>query len=436
MSTSARQLGRVILRPVKKLQKPRPLKASNPARRSTPDAANVNIFDEVMLLTEAVTSNMSNGMFDINLQNNIVILSGMLKAYGECLEAIYKDQLDRAFVIFRNGCRNENLDYKSRLCLLEIIELRAMQWVTPDNASYYKHKYNHPDFDLVSLSSSDNFSLSSASAFQNTPVSNTTANTNAPQHLLLGPGELVKSSGKYAIPTKISGKDFYTFEVVIRNSDSGKVMGIKGRRVHIIEELSETVISFQRVTPGTKERLVQITGPSAEKINYAKQLMEETINRNASPIRSELLDKEKHGSNSSLNSDTSENGSLNEFSKRTTLLHSFSTNDATIGEYKYTVTIGDDTLKITGTNPDLVTIAKLVLDEYFSAESGDQIYQGGYNDGLNYFDGAYVNENDEENFQESVDNFLTNPKNDKLCTEKDLSTYEYDKIAEENLQQR
>ena len=36
------------------------------------------------------------------------------------------------------------------------------------------------------------------------------------------------------------------FQVVIRNADSGKVMGLKGRRVHMIEELTETVISFQR----------------------------------------------------------------------------------------------------------------------------------------------------------------------------------------------
>ena len=43
------------------------------------------------------------------------------------------------------------------------------------------------------------------------------------------------------------------------------------------------------------------------------------------------------------------------------MLHSFSTNDATIGEYKYTVTIGDDTIKITGTNPDLVTVSTFIL---------------------------------------------------------------------------
>lgn len=42
------------------------------------------------------------------------------------------------------------------------------------------------------------------------------------QPLLLGPGELVKSSGKFVAPTKIPGKSYCKDEVVIRNSDSGK----------------------------------------------------------------------------------------------------------------------------------------------------------------------------------------------------------------------
>ena len=75
-------------------------------------------------------------------------------------------------------------------------------------------------------------------------------------------------SGKFSRPTQPPGKSYFKDEVVIRNSDSGKgklkdlffevpfhtihfdfslkVMGIKGRRVHMIEELSDTVISFQR----------------------------------------------------------------------------------------------------------------------------------------------------------------------------------------------
>jgi len=184
---------------------------------------------------------------------------------------------------------------------------------------------------------------------------------------VLGPGEILKTSGKFSKPTKIPGKNYCKDEVVIRNSDSGKVMGIKGRRVHMIEELSETIISFQRVNPGAKERLVQITGPSEDKINHARQLMEETIRRNASPIR-EGGERERIGdSNSSLNSSASdESNRLPHQGSRRSLLHSFSTNDASIGEYKYTVTLGDDTVKITGTNHEAVRNARLVLEEYYN----------------------------------------------------------------------
>lgn len=59
------------------------------------------------------------------------------------------------------------------------------------------------------------------------------------------------------------------------------------------------------------------------------------------------------------------------------LLHSLSTNDASLGEYKYTVNIGPNSLKITGDCFDLVRVAKLVLDEYFSSSEF-----GSYVDGL------------------------------------------------------
>jgi hypothetical protein len=39
---------------------------------------------------------------------------------------------------------------------------------------------------------------------------------------LLSPGEVIKTSGKFAKPTKIPGKNYCKDEVVIRNSDSGK----------------------------------------------------------------------------------------------------------------------------------------------------------------------------------------------------------------------
>ncbi|KAL0273542.1 UNVERIFIED_CONTAM: hypothetical protein PYX00_006173 [Menopon gallinae] len=341
MATTARQVARVTTaRPVKKLQKPRPLKAQTMAKHATIDTS-MGVFEEIMTLADNVANSLANGNIDRSLQFNIISLNNMLKSYGENLEVIYKDQLDRAFVIYRNGCRDEKVDYISRLHLLELIELRAMQWNVADN-SYYKHKFNHQDIDL-SVASMESSISSSNSAFLHNQMSNTLTPV-ITQPLMLGPDELVKSSGKFSAPTKIPGKNYCKDEVVIRNSDSGKV------------------------NPGAKERLVQITGPSEGKIIYAKQLMEDTIRRNASPVRTDLLDKERLGSSSSLNSSTSDDSLRYRSvgSKRSTLLHSFSTNDANLGEYKYTVTVGDSNLKVTGTNLDLVRAAKLVLDEYFS----------------------------------------------------------------------
>lgn len=63
--------------------------------------------------------------------------------------------------------------------------------------------------------------FSSTNAFLNsaeTVVSSTPA---------LGPGEVLRKSGKYAKPTKVPGKNYCKDEVVIRNSDSGKGKGFK-----------------------------------------------------------------------------------------------------------------------------------------------------------------------------------------------------------------
>lgn len=102
--------------------------------------------------------------------------------------------------------------------------------------------------------------------------------------------------------------------------------------------------------------------------SYAKDLIKDTIQRNASPVRLEQGGSDKGGiggSSSSLNSSASdESNRLHQQQHhqqqasrfRSTLLHSFSTNDASIGEYKYTVTVGNHSLKITGSNLDLVRV--------------------------------------------------------------------------------
>ncbi|XP_061379498.1 eukaryotic translation initiation factor 4E-binding protein Mextli isoform X1 [Danaus plexippus] len=352
-----------MTRTVKKLEVPRPLKSttSSAHNRNSVLDVKINSVDDLIVLTEAVAYQMLQGNFDRALQSNVATMYSNLKLYGAQLEALYKDFLDRYFVVFRNGSQDERLDKKTRLHLLELIELRAKHWQGSDYMSqYYRHRGTHAEPLLVPTMEGSG-SGGAASPTLAAPAEPPT---------LLAPGELIKPSGKFPKPTKIPGKNYSKDEVVIRNADSGKVMGIKGRRVHMIEELSDTIISFQRVSPGAKERLVQITGPNEENVNHAKHLIGDTIRRNASPVRLEGTLEQRAPSRASIDSNGSDDARPREKSPHNgnrTLLHSFSTNDAALGEYKYTVTFGQHSIKITGNNLDLVKTAKLVLDEYFES---------------------------------------------------------------------
>lgn len=65
------------------------------------------------------------------------------------------------------------------------------------------------------------------------------------------------------------------------------------------------------------------------------------------------------GSSSSINSSASDDSALPCSSRVSrALMHSLSTNDANIGEYKYTVITNGHTIKITGDNLDLVRVSK------------------------------------------------------------------------------
>lgn len=410
-------------RAVKNLEPPRPLKSTLKQTHVHVPVYEVQSIEELITLTENVAASLANGC---NNADGMNALLANLRLHGPQLENISKDTLDRAFVIFRNASQDERLNIMTRLNLLELIELRAKSWQVSDGTNtYYKHKATNVEPDAIGDPSLLSTSPPGLSLGQQVIPS-------------LSPGELIRTSGKFPKPTKIPGKTYSKDEIVIRNADSGKVMGIKGRRVHMIEELSETVISFQRVNPGAKERLVQITGPNEEKINYAKQLIEDTIRRNASPVR---LETSQDGSCSSLASSASDeiihprrslsdaavistaaqrasmmgngggvasyvpnqqqspaaglslnlssaamyqqqqqqaqpqythpkltrNGSQNNGQQAGMLLHSFSTNDASLGEFKYTVNVGKHSIKITGDCFDLVRVAKLVLDDYFSS---------------------------------------------------------------------
>ncbi|KAF5273632.1 hypothetical protein FQR65_LT04631 [Abscondita terminalis] len=332
--------------------------------------------ENVMQAVDQVAAHLASKLVDptISYKDNIINLCQHLKVYGAYLELLYQDQLNRAFVIFRNSSQDdERLDYLSRLHLLELIELRAKGWKGTDTMNqYYRKKASQ----CVQIEASE-----SASSLTDSMISNASAPP------LLAPGEILKQSGKFSKPTRIPGKNYCKDEVVIRNADSGKVMGIKGRRVHMIEELSETIISFQRVNPGAKERLVQITGANEESINHAKQLIEDTIRRNASPVREGIpAGGPLTGSSSSINSSTSEDSALPHSARASrSIIDALSVGETNTEEYKFTVVVGDYNITITGDNIDLVRVSirfelrkryalssfqtsKLVLDEYFSGE--------------------------------------------------------------------
>ena len=105
------------------------------------------------------------------------------------------------------------------------------------------------------------------------------------------------------------------------------------------------------------------------KSSHAKQLIEDTIRRNASPVREHGMNVggPLTGSSSSINSSASDDSALPHTARSTrALFHSLSTNDASLGEYKYTVVTGGHTLKITGDNLDLVRVS---LGENVSSRS-------------------------------------------------------------------
>jgi hypothetical protein len=217
--------------------------------------------------------------FDTHISNNtiepemITEIYQSLKENGHTLDERQqsRNQLDAYFKEYRNLIRSSHTDLPSKCRLLHLIELRAGKWhMKPEIADFYEQKLkrlqvSHPD---TLERCDDNGNEKEIAPFG---CDTRKSSTQSADRLVTGSGS--KSSGKALIKE----------DLLIRNSDSGKVMGIRGRRVKMIEEFSDTVISFQRVGPSQKERLLQISAPCQENIDRAKQLITETILRNTSP---------------------------------------------------------------------------------------------------------------------------------------------------------
>jgi len=180
---------------------------------------------EVVSFLEVFVDHVQNSVVDKEIKSAVLTLCSNLKAYGPQLETLYKDQLDHAFIHLRNASQDDKLDELCRLHLLEVVELRASRWLSrdPKDNSYYQQKL---------LEVEESYEYSEMGQNNVTPSSSSTSlavtgfEASSPPPLLL-PGEVVKSSGRYTVgqglgPTKISGKNCFKEEVVIRNADSGK----------------------------------------------------------------------------------------------------------------------------------------------------------------------------------------------------------------------
>ncbi|KAG8200504.1 hypothetical protein JTE90_000581 [Oedothorax gibbosus] len=325
------------------LKKPRPLKSA-----STSDVFKVQVpepkdyviqksREEILADLEILNLSISDCNFDEVTITDISRMCAILKKRGEELDSHHKDAIDRYFCTLRNACREERLDMASRIRLLEVIERRARGWKNNENINNY---FNMKIMELEHKGP-EQFSYTAMSPTSPFPVIPIIAPTTP--SVVLSPGEILRSSGKFEKPTKISGKNYFKDEILIRNSDSGKV------------------------NPGARDRLVQITGPHEESISHAKVLVEDTIRRNASPVRDNtdlpvFDNRERVDYGNSFS--TLDNQS---FMKRS-LQHSYSLSDASIREYSIPLQIGQDVLTLTGTNSDLLQSAKSVLKAYFAGE--------------------------------------------------------------------
>lgn len=237
-------------------------------------------------ILEEFDHNISNG----NLNTDMVCsVYNYLKVNGRSLDENLqsREQLDYYFNEYRNLIRSNHLDLISKCYLLQLIELRAMRWISSsDSDDFYYQKLNELQETVESAVDSSPLKRNSSSRYLANQVSQSTSSS-----------ALNTVSNNNAT----NRHDILKDELMIRNADSGKVMGIRGRRVRLIEELSDTIISFQRVNSGARDRLLQITGSSEEAIKKAKKLILDTIRRNASPVTFDLQAKNSTSSGAATN---------------------------------------------------------------------------------------------------------------------------------------
>uniref|UniRef100_A0A8R1IIC9 MIF4G domain-containing protein n=1 Tax=Caenorhabditis japonica TaxID=281687 RepID=A0A8R1IIC9_CAEJA len=83
--------------------------------------------------------------FTSQLANTIFTLCAQLKTSGSMLEQSHKNELNKVFTSLRQACCRDNgqLGTPCRLKIMELVELRAMNWRT--NLAHSQYYVNRPE---------------------------------------------------------------------------------------------------------------------------------------------------------------------------------------------------------------------------------------------------------------------------------------------------
>ncbi|ODM93354.1 MIF4G domain-containing protein A [Orchesella cincta] len=302
------------------------------------------------------------------ISSEIQILSEDLRRVGSMLENTYPEVLDRVMSSMRDASAQPCLPPSLRLAIFELVELRASKWMLPsDSSNYYRQRRNLNDAtDGVEERRPGgggggvniNVVVTSCAPGGTSPIK---------PEPIFPPGSSPPSSASVmsSMVAETPAKT-YREEIVIKNSDSGKV------------------------APTAKERVLSINGYSQQSINLAKQLIQETITRNASPVLEgmvlpssatslsgdypDLDDSDLVGMSGSLkrlqlqsSSSSSQIGGISKLSSSDphSQHHHPSHHQPSSSHFTYTVTLGDHSIKILGDDIQYVQEAKMALDDYF-----------------------------------------------------------------------
>lgn len=297
--------------------------------------------DQQLQLMNTINNMVRASQFTSQLANTIFTLCAQLKTSGSMLEQSHKNELNKVFTSLRQACCRDNgqLGTPCRLKIMELVELRAMNWRT--NLAHSQYYVNRPEGQhdpAPTVGIPQSTASSSPSQMTSSVTSPVPQSPQPPMHSFVPPNPMMfqdpmgggpNPGGIFFIPAastwmnplmplppnpflphSMIPPDHQMFlrqrslnnkkpnlmnktlqlrhEMIIRNSDSGKIMGVKGRRVAAVEQLTNTVISFQKVDAKSKERTLTITASTMEDIERAKDMIIDTIRRNMSPIRTDM----------------------------------------------------------------------------------------------------------------------------------------------------